>query len=42
VPIIFRERVAGQSKMSRAIVLEALLMVVKLRIGAMAEALGRS
>ena len=42
VPIVFRERVAGQSKMSRAIVLEALLMVVKLRIGAVAEALGRS
>jgi dolichol-phosphate mannosyltransferase len=41
VPIIFRERVAGQSKMSRAIVLEALLMVVKLRIGAIGEALGR-
>jgi dolichol-phosphate mannosyltransferase len=41
VPIIFRERAAGQSKMSRAIVLEALLMVVKLRIGAIAEALGR-
>jgi len=31
VPIVFRERVAGQSKMSRAIVLEALLMVVRLR-----------
>ena len=41
VPIIFRERVAGHSKMSRAIVLEALLMVVKLRIGAIAEAFGR-
>jgi dolichol-phosphate mannosyltransferase len=41
VPIIFRERVAGHSKMSRAIVLEALLMVVRLRIGAIAEALGR-
>ncbi len=41
VPIIFRERVAGHSKMSRAIVGEALLMVVKLRIGAIAEAFGR-
>ena len=41
VPIIFRERVAGRSKMSRGIVLEALWMVVKLRIGAIAEALGR-
>jgi len=41
VPIIFRERVAGHSKMSRAIVLEALVMVVKLRIGTIAEALGR-
>ena len=41
VPIIFRERVAGHSKMSRGIILEALLMVVKLRISAIAEALGR-
>jgi dolichol-phosphate mannosyltransferase len=41
VPIIFRERVAGRSKMSRAIVLEALWMVVKLRIGTIAEALSR-
>jgi dolichol-phosphate mannosyltransferase len=31
VPITFRERVAGQSKMSRSIVAEALLMVLKLR-----------
>jgi len=31
VPIMFRERVAGASKMSRAIVAEALLMVIKLR-----------
>ena len=41
VPIVFRERVAGRSKMSRAIVLEALLMVVKLRIGAITEAFSR-
>jgi dolichol-phosphate mannosyltransferase len=41
VPIIFRERVAGHSKMSRGIILEALLMVVKLRISAIAEAFGR-
>jgi dolichol-phosphate mannosyltransferase len=40
VPIIFRERVAGRSKMSRGIVLEALWMVVKLRIGTIAAALG--
>jgi dolichol-phosphate mannosyltransferase len=42
VPIIFRERVAGRSKMSGRIVREALLMVVKLRLAAIAEALGRS
>ena len=41
VPIVFRERVLGHSKMSRAIVLEALLMVVKLRIGAITGALRR-
>ena len=41
VPIIFRDRAAGQSKMSRAIVLEALVMVVKLRMSAIAEAFGR-
>jgi hypothetical protein len=41
VPITFRDRAAGQSKMSRAIVLEALVMVVKLRVGAIAEAFGR-
>jgi dolichol-phosphate mannosyltransferase len=32
VPIIFSERRAGQSKMSRRIVVEALLMVLRLRI----------
>ena len=41
VPIVFRERVLGHSKMSRAIVLEALVMVVKLRIGAITGALRR-
>ena len=41
VPIIFRERVAGRSKMSGGIVREALLVVVRLRLGAIAEALGR-
>ncbi len=32
LPIVFSERRAGQSKMSRRIVLEALLMVVRLRV----------
>lgn len=40
VPIIFRERVAGRSKMSGGIVREALLLVVRLRLKAIAEALG--
>jgi dolichol-phosphate mannosyltransferase len=31
VPIVFRDRLVGQSKMSRRIVVEALLVVVKLR-----------
>jgi hypothetical protein len=31
VPITFRDRVAGTSKMSGAIALEALLMVLRLR-----------
>jgi dolichol-phosphate mannosyltransferase len=34
VPIVFRERVAGHSKMSGGIVREALLLVVRLRLGA--------
>jgi dolichol-phosphate mannosyltransferase len=33
VPIIFRDRLVGQSKMSRRIVVEALVVVVQLRIG---------
>jgi dolichol-phosphate mannosyltransferase len=41
VPIIFRERVAGHSKMSGGIVREALFMVVRLRLRAIAEAFGR-
>jgi dolichol-phosphate mannosyltransferase len=41
LPIIFRERVAGRSKMSGSIVREALLLVIKLRLRAIAEALGR-
>jgi dolichol-phosphate mannosyltransferase len=39
VPIIFRERVAGHSKMSGAIVREALLLVVRLRLEAVADAI---
>jgi dolichol-phosphate mannosyltransferase len=41
VPIVFRERVAGSSKMSGGIVVEALLVVIKLRLSAMAEAIWR-
>jgi dolichol-phosphate mannosyltransferase len=41
VPITFRERVAGHSKMSGSIVREALLLVVKLRLGAMLDAVRR-
>ncbi|HET6744324.1 MAG TPA: polyprenol monophosphomannose synthase [Candidatus Limnocylindria bacterium] len=41
VPIIFRERVAGSSKMSGGIVAEALLVVIKLRLSAIAEAIWR-
>ena len=33
LPIVFVDRRVGQSKMSRAIFLEALLMVWKLRLG---------
>lgn len=35
VPIMFRDRVAGKSKMSGDIIREALLLVVRLRLGAM-------
>jgi dolichol-phosphate mannosyltransferase len=41
VPITFRERVAGSSKMSGGIVAEALLLVVRLRLAAIAEFLHR-
>jgi dolichol-phosphate mannosyltransferase len=41
VPIVFRERVAGASKMSGGIVREALLIVVRLRLAAIREALRR-
>lgn len=40
VPIVFRERVAGASKMTGGIVREALVLVVRLRIGAIRDALG--
>jgi dolichol-phosphate mannosyltransferase len=42
VPIIFRERVAGSSKMSGGIVREALRLVVRLRLEAIREALRRT
>jgi dolichol-phosphate mannosyltransferase len=41
VPIVFRERVAGTSKMTGGIVREALLLVLKLRWNAIREAFGR-
>ncbi|HEX2141118.1 MAG TPA: polyprenol monophosphomannose synthase [Candidatus Limnocylindria bacterium] len=41
VPIIFRERVAGYSKMSRSIVREALLVVLRLRGEAIVDAVRR-
>lgn len=41
VPIIFRERVAGRSKMTGSIVREALLLVIRLRLRAIADAIGR-
>jgi dolichol-phosphate mannosyltransferase len=42
VPITFRERVAGRSKMTSSIVREALLLVVRLRLRAIADAFGRN
>ncbi|MDQ4036038.1 MAG: polyprenol monophosphomannose synthase [Chloroflexota bacterium] len=42
VPIVFRERVNGASKMTGGIVGEALLLVLRLRFGAIREALARS
>ena len=41
VPIIFRDRVAGHSKMHGGIVREAMLMVIRLRWQAIRAALGR-
>jgi dolichol-phosphate mannosyltransferase len=41
VPIVFRERVAGRSKMSGSIVREALWLVIKLRLRAIADFFGR-
>jgi dolichol-phosphate mannosyltransferase len=41
VPITFRERVAGSSKMTGGIVREAMLLILKLRWGAIREAFGR-
>jgi dolichol-phosphate mannosyltransferase len=41
VPITFRDRVAGHSKMSGGIIQEALLLVLRLRVGAIRERLGR-
>jgi dolichol-phosphate mannosyltransferase len=41
VPIVFRERAAGASKMSGGIVREAMLLVVRLRLGAIGAALRR-
>ncbi len=37
VPIVFRERTEGSSKMTGAIVREAMLLVMRLRLGAMLE-----
>lgn len=41
VPIVFRERVAGASKMTSGIVREAMLLVLRLRWNAMRDALRR-
>jgi dolichol-phosphate mannosyltransferase len=41
IPIIFRERAAGHSKMTGSIVREALGLVIRLRLGAIAGALRR-
>jgi len=42
IPIVFRERVAGSSKMSGGIVREALVLVLRLRLEAIREAFRRS
>jgi dolichol-phosphate mannosyltransferase len=41
VPIVFRERVRGHSKMTTGIVAEALLLVIRLRLGAIRDWLTR-
>lgn len=41
IPIVFRERVAGRSKMSGGIVREAMLLVLRLRAGAIRDSLRR-
>jgi dolichol-phosphate mannosyltransferase len=41
VPIVFRERTAGQSKMTGGIVREAILLVLRLRLAAIADGLRR-
>ncbi|MDP9272336.1 MAG: polyprenol monophosphomannose synthase [Chloroflexota bacterium] len=41
IPIVFRERIAGRSKMSGGIVREAMLLVLRLRVGAIRESLRR-
>jgi dolichol-phosphate mannosyltransferase len=41
VPIVFRERIAGASKMSGGIVREALILVVRLRLAAIRDAFSR-
>jgi dolichol-phosphate mannosyltransferase len=42
VPIVFRERVAGSSKMSGGIVREALALVLRLRLEAIRDAFRRT
>ena len=41
VPIVFRERAAGASKMTGGIVREAMLLVLRLRLAAMRDAIAR-
>jgi dolichol-phosphate mannosyltransferase len=41
IPIVFRERVAGRSKMSGGIVREAMLLVLRLRVGALRDSVRR-
>jgi dolichol-phosphate mannosyltransferase len=41
VPIVFSERTVGESKMSRRIVLEAAVMVPRLRLGRLSESFSK-